>query len=42
MPTPARKKHWRWQAVDQNDFVLDVLVQSGRNTKAAKQLMSEL
>jgi transposase-like protein len=28
--------------VDRNDFVLDVLVQSGRNTGAAKRLMSKL
>ena len=33
------KKHWLWRAVDQNGFVLDVLVQSRRNTKAAKRLM---
>lgn len=29
------KKHWLWRAVDQNGFVLDALVQSRRNTKAA-------
>lgn len=28
------KKHWLWRAVDQNGFVLDVLVQSRRNAKA--------
>lgn len=33
------KKHWLWRAVDQDGFVLDVLVQSRRNAKAAKQLM---
>lgn len=33
------KKHWLWRAVDQEGFVLDVLVQSHRNTKAAKRLM---
>jgi len=33
------KKHWLWRAVDQDGFVLDVLVQSRRNTKAAKRLM---
>ena len=27
------KKHGLWRAVDQNDFVLEVLVQSGRNTR---------
>jgi putative transposase len=33
------KKHWLWRAVDQDGFVLDVLVQSRRNTNAAKRLM---
>ena len=33
------KKHWLWRAVDQDGFVLDVLVQSRRNTRAAKRLM---
>ena len=36
------KKHWLWRAVDQEGFVLDVLVQSRRNTKAAKRLMRKL
>ncbi len=36
------KKHWLWRAVDQDGFVLDVLVQSRRNTKAAKCLMRKL
>jgi ABC-type multidrug transport system fused ATPase/permease subunit len=27
----ARKKHWLWRAVDQDGFVLDVLVQSRRD-----------
>src|SRR5882757_6360651 len=26
----ARKKHWLWRAVDQDGFVLDILVQSAR------------
>ena len=38
----AGKKHWLWRAVDQNGFVLDVLVQNRRNTKAAKRLMRKL
>jgi len=38
--TIAGKKHWLWRAVDQEGFVLDVLVQSRRNTKAAKQLIA--
>jgi putative transposase len=36
------KKHWLWRAVDQDGFVLDVLVQSRRNAKAAKRLMRKL
>jgi putative transposase len=40
--TIAGKKHWLWRAVDQDGFVLDVLVQSRRNTKAAKRLMRKL
>lgn len=36
------KKHWLWRAVDQDGFVLDVLVQSHRSTKAAKRLMRKL
>ncbi|TAU38913.1 IS6 family transposase [Rhizobium ruizarguesonis] len=36
------KKHWPWRAVDQNGFVLEVLVQSRRNAKAAKRLMRKL
>ena len=36
------KKHWLWRAVDQDGFVLDVLVQSRRNTTAAKRLMRKL
>jgi putative transposase len=35
-------KHWLWGAVDQDGFVLDVLVQSRRNTTAAKRLMRKL
>ncbi|AXA44135.1 DDE domain family protein (plasmid) [Rhizobium leguminosarum] len=35
----VEKKHWLWRAVDQDGFVLDVLVQSRRNAKAAKRLM---
>ena len=36
------KKHWLWRAVDQNGYVLDVLVQSRRNTQAAERLMRKL
>src|SRR3954468_7748702 len=32
------KKHWLWRAVDQDGVVLDVLVQSRRDKKAANRL----
>jgi transposase-like protein len=35
-------KHWLWRAVDQDGFVLDVLVQSRRDKKAAKRLFRKL
>jgi putative transposase len=35
--TIAAKKHWLRRAVDQEGFVLDVLVQSQRDKKAAKR-----
>jgi putative transposase len=38
----AGKKHWLWRAVDQEGFVLDVLVQSRRDKKAAKRLLRKL
>jgi putative transposase len=38
----AGKKHWLWQAVDQHGIVLDILVQSRRNAKAAKRLLHKL
>ena len=31
------KHHYLWRAVDQNGNVLDILVQSRRNTRAAKR-----
>jgi putative transposase len=36
--TIAGNKHWLWRAVDQESFVLDVLVQTRRDKKAAKRL----
>src|SRR3954451_19519561 len=36
------KKHWLWRAVDQDGVVLDVLVQSRRDKKAAKRLLCKL
>ncbi len=38
----AGKRHWLWRAVDQAGFVLDVLVQSRRDRKAAKRLLRKL
>jgi putative transposase len=38
----AGRKHWLWRAVDQHGVVLDILVQSRRNTKAAKRLLRKL
>ena len=35
-------KHWLWRAVDQNGVVLDILVRSRRDTKAAKRLLRKL
>jgi putative transposase len=40
--TIASTKHWLWRAVDQEGFVLDVLVQSRRDKKAAKRLLRKL
>jgi putative transposase len=40
--TIAGDKHWLWRAVDQEGFVLDVLVQSRRDKKAAKRLLRKL
>src|SRR5258708_9528479 len=34
----ARKKHWLWRAVDQDGFVLDVLVPIRRGKGATKPL----
>ena len=36
------KKHWLWRAVDQHGNLLDILVQSRRNTKAAMRFMRKL
>src|SRR5439155_10987571 len=38
----AGKKHWLWRAVDQDGLVLDVLVQSRRDKRAAKRLLRKL
>src|SRR5829696_8762704 len=38
----AGRKHWLWRAVDQHGTVLDILVRSRRNAKAAKRLLRKL
>ena len=38
----AGQKHWLWRAVDQDGFVLDVLVQKRRDKQAAKRLLRKL
>src|ERR671920_53320 len=38
----AGKKHWLWRAVDQSGMVLDVLVQSRRDKRAAERLLRKL
>jgi len=35
-------KHWLWRAVDANGDVLDILVQTRQNAKAAKRFMARL
>ena len=38
----AGVKHWLWRAVDQAGMVLDVLVQSRRDKRAAERLLRKL
>jgi putative transposase len=38
--TVAGKKHWLWRAVDQDGYVLDEIVQTRRNTRAARRLLT--
>jgi putative transposase len=38
----AGVKHWLWRAVDQDGMVLDLLVQSRRDKRAAKRLLRKL
>jgi putative transposase len=38
----AGEQHWLWRAVDQDGFVLDVLVQRRRDSHAAQRLMGRL
>lgn len=37
-----KKKHWLWRAVDQEGYELDILIQSRRNTAAAKRFFKKL
>ena len=36
------RKHWLWRAVDQDGYILDEIVQTRRDTKAAKRLLMRL
>ena len=36
------KKHWLWRAIDAEGDVLDILVQTRRNAKAAKRFLKRL
>src|SRR5215211_6128928 len=38
----AGQRHWLWRAVDQTGMVLDVLVQTRRDKRAAKRLLRKL
>ncbi|ESZ02474.1 hypothetical protein X737_38355 [Mesorhizobium sp. L48C026A00] len=43
--TPSRSpagSHWLWRAVYEDGYVLDEIVQTRRNTKAAKRLLTRL
>ena len=40
--TISGQKYWLWWAVDQDGYVLDEIVQSRRNTTAAKRLLRRL
>ncbi len=40
--TIAGQKHWLWRAVDQDGYVLDEIMQTRRDTKAAKRLLKRL
>jgi len=35
-------RHWLWRALDKTGMVLDILVQSRRDTRAAKRLLRKL
>jgi putative transposase len=40
--TISGQKHWLWRAVDQDGYALDEVIQTRRDTKAAKRLLKRL
>lgn len=40
--TITGQKHWLWCAMDQDGYVLDEIVQTGRDTEAVKRLLRRL
>jgi putative transposase len=40
--TISGQKHWLWRAVDQDGYALDEIVQSRRDSRAAKRLLRRL
>ena len=40
--TIGGKQRWLWRAVDQDGYILDEIVQTRRDTKAAKRLLTRL
>jgi len=40
--TIGGKKYWLWRAVDQDGYILDEIVQTRRDTKAARRLLRRL
>ncbi len=40
--TISGRRHWLWRAVDRDGYVLDEIVQTRRNTKAARRLLIRL
>jgi putative transposase len=40
--TISGRRHWLWRAVDQDGYVLDEIVQTRQNTKAARRLLIRL
>ena len=40
--TIGGKQYWLWRAVDQDGYILDEIVQTRRDTEAAKRLLTRL